>query len=272
MKIGVRDTMGSTWPVAVVAVTLSVATMTVLSGQQQGFFDPQGMFTHGQNIAPSFDGWQEKPDGTIDLIFGYMNRNWEEQPDVPIGPNNNIEPGGPDLGQPTHFFPRRNRHVFRVGVPKDFGKKEIVWTLVVHGKTEKAYATLKNEYALDQTTITANELSRVPAGAAENRAPIVTLEGDKYRTVKVGQPLSLSAFVSDDGIFKPTPAPPFFPGAEPGFNPAMGLRVAWFVYRGAGQVTFAPEQFKVYMDVKGNSPWAPGWTQPPLQGDRKSVV
>lgn len=137
---------------------------------------------------------------------------------------------------------------------------------------EKAYATLKSEYALDQTTITANELSTVPPGAVENKPPVVTLEGDSRRTIKVGQPLNLSAFVIDDGIFKPAAAPPFFPGAEPGFNPARGLRVAWFVYRGAGKVTFEPEQFKVYMDVKGNSPWAAGWTPPPLPADGKHPV
>ena len=53
-----------------------------------------------------------------------MNRNWEEEIDVPVGPDNNIQPGGPDQGQPTHFQPRRNRFMFRVRVPKDFSEKE----------------------------------------------------------------------------------------------------------------------------------------------------
>ena len=58
---------------------------------------------------------------------------------------------GPDLGQPTNFFPRRNRFVFQVRVPKDFGTKEIVWTLTSKGRTEKAYGTLKPDYVLDDT-------------------------------------------------------------------------------------------------------------------------
>ena len=56
----------------------------------------------------------------------------------PIGAGNNLEPGGPDRGQPTHFFPRRNQFVFKVRVPPDFGNKEVVWTLTSNGVTEKA--------------------------------------------------------------------------------------------------------------------------------------
>ena len=83
----------------------------------------------GQNIAPVYEGFWPHDDGTIDLWFGYYNRNWEEEIDVPIGPDNNMEPGGPDLGQPTHFFPRRSQFVFKVTVPADFGENEIVWSL-----------------------------------------------------------------------------------------------------------------------------------------------
>src|SRR5712691_11023672 len=70
----------------------------------------------GQNIAPAYEGWEPNPDGSFNLVFGYLNRNWEEEFHVPIGPNNSIEPGGPDQGQPAYFFPRRNRFVFRVRV------------------------------------------------------------------------------------------------------------------------------------------------------------
>src|SRR5207237_573413 len=94
----------------------------------------------GQNIAPAFEGWEANADGSFNMMFGYFNRNWQEQPVVAIGPGNNIEPGGPDQGQPTRFFPRRNKLVFSVHVPKDFGNKELVWTLTVNGKTERAYA------------------------------------------------------------------------------------------------------------------------------------
>src|SRR5512145_1513468 len=96
-------------------------------------------YLRGQNISPAFEGWETDPDGSRYFLFGYMNRNWEEELDVPIGPDNNIEPGGPDQGQPTHLQPRRNRFVFRVPVPKNFTEKdEMIWTLTTKGKTEKA--------------------------------------------------------------------------------------------------------------------------------------
>jgi hypothetical protein len=268
--------LGCGWlQVAVCAVMLSVPALSAVGVQRTldpQTFDPNAMYKTGQNIAPAFDGWIVNPDGTFDMVFGYMNRNWEEQPDVPIGPNNNIEPGGPDRGQPTHFFPRRNRHVFRVRVPKDFGEKELVWTLVVNGIVERAYATLKPDYVLEPVVMTHNEGGGTPREAGENTPPVVRLEGDAQRTAKVGEPLSLNAFVSDDGLLKPRPAPRLSPGLQPGWSTAAGLRVAWFVYRGAGTVTFDPEQFKVYADIKGNSPFAPGWTPPLVPADGKYSV
>ena len=65
----------------------------------------------GQNIAPVYEGFETNPDGSFHLLFGYYNRNWEEQIDVPVGPENYLEPGGPDLGQPTHFFPLSLIHI-----------------------------------------------------------------------------------------------------------------------------------------------------------------
>ena len=82
-----------------------------------------------------------------------MNSNWLQEFDVPIGADNNIEPGGPDQGQPTHFYPRRNPFLFTIKVPKDLGTKELVWTLTANGKTEKAYASLKTDYQIDAQVI-----------------------------------------------------------------------------------------------------------------------
>src|SRR5437588_815711 len=114
----------------------------------------QPSYSKGQSVNAAFEGWEQNADGSYKFLFGYMNSNWEEEFDVPIGPDNNIEPGGPDRGQPTHFFPRRNRFVFWVNVPKDFGDKELVWTLTTHGKTSKAYATLRQDYFLDNMVLT----------------------------------------------------------------------------------------------------------------------
>ena len=71
-------------------------------------------YSKGQNVAPAYEGWEQDADGTKYFLFGYMNRNWEEEIDVPVGPDNGFNVGGADQGQPTHFLPRRNRFVFRV--------------------------------------------------------------------------------------------------------------------------------------------------------------
>ena len=84
--------------------------------------------------------------------------------------------------------------------------------------------------------------------------------------------MTLTAVATDDGVPKLYALPP-----RPTLVTtvaARGLRVAWFVYRGAGAVTFEPEQFKVWEDrrVGANPPWGPGWEPPPLPPDGKWVT
>ena len=272
-------------------------------------------YSRGQNISPAYEGWEENPDGSKSFLFGYMNRNWEEEIDVPVGPENNLEPGGPDHGQPTHFLPRRNRFVFRVRVPKNFSDTdEMIWTLTTKGKTEKAYATLRTDYKIDDVVI-ASETGALGAGTSSpemraNKRPLVAVEGEKRRTVKVGEPLTLITLVTDDGVPRRrgagaaqaqagrgrgaagqgqgagAPADPGNPvqglegrGRNPAYNPpsritvgkANGLHLSWFVYRGAGKVTFDPPQVEVWEDTRAgaNSPWAPLWTPPTLPADGK---
>jgi hypothetical protein len=264
---------------------LRTASLPLLAGTVMGFVGlvavtdirAQGTYKSGQNIAVAYEGWEENPDGTYNLVFGYFNRNWDEELDVPIGPNNNVEPGGPDQGQPTHFLPRRNRFVFRIKVPKDFAKKEVVWTLTSHGKTERAYATLRPEYITDPQLqqFDVGDFGHDDRRERQNKAPVVKIDGDLRRTVTVGEPLVLTALASDDGIPKVRKAPAGNANVPPGRQPSLGLRVAWFVYRGsATEVTFDPGQAKVYPDYRPNtnSWWTPGWTPPPLPADGKFPV
>lgn len=207
------------------------------------------------------------------MVFGYLNRNYEEQLHIPVGPDNNVSPGPADQGQPAHFLPRRNRYVFRVKVPKDFGNKEVVWTVTANGKTEKAYATLKPEYVSDPRVMMINHNSGVSdADKSINKAPEARVEGTAPRNVKVGETLTLVAFISDDGVPKRRAAA----GAlSTGASGAKGLRVSWFVYRGPGKaVTFDPEQFNVWVDYrpKANTPWTASWAPPPLPPDGQFPV
>src|SRR5688572_2213611 len=85
---------------------ICVCTVALLGFRQA--IDAQS-YSRGQNVSPAFEGWERNADGSFNFLFGYMNRNWEEELNVPIGPENNLSPGAPDQGQPTHFLPRRNR-------------------------------------------------------------------------------------------------------------------------------------------------------------------
>ena len=233
----------------------------------------------GQNIAPVYEGFWLHEDGSIDLWFGYYNRNWEEEINVPIGPDNNLDPGGPDLGQPTHFFPRRSQFVFKVKVPEDFGNREIVWSLTSNGVNEKAYATLRPEYAVDETVMMANFGAGGQTGfhpdMMGNKFPSVTLDVPDTMTVSAGEPVMLSAVAMDDGKPSPRSIPTFMIG-QSHFVPdsATGLRLSWFQYRGPGDVLFDPPQTKVWQDHRdgGNSPWSTGWETPPIPADNKWIT
>lgn len=255
-------------------------------------------YSRGQNASPAYEGWEQNADGTYSFLFGYMNRNWDEELNVSIGPDNNIEPGGPDQGQPTRLLPRRNRFVFRVRVPPDWGQKELVWTLTTKGKTEKAYATLRPDYFIDDVVI-ASETGALGAGTSSpevrsNKRPSVKLDGDQTRWAKVGEPVTIVAWVADDGIPKPRgaigaavrPSRPTNASAVAPRNPALtppsrltvgkrvGLHLSWFVYRGDGSVSFEPAQVKVWEETRtgANSPWAPLWVPPAIPLDGKHEV
>src|SRR6185503_9373782 len=89
----------------------------------------------GSSVTPAYEGWYFEKDGSVRLLVGYFNRNTKQEFDIPVGPNNRIEPGGPDMGQPTHFGTGRGWGVFSIAVPKDFGTKKLTWTLVANGYT-----------------------------------------------------------------------------------------------------------------------------------------
>jgi hypothetical protein len=244
-------------------------------------------YSKGQPTSPAYEGWQPNADGSFDMIFGYMNENWEEETDVPVGPDNSFEPAGPDRGQPAHFFPRRNRFVFRVKVPKDWGDKDVIWTLTTHGKTIKAYGSLRLDYLVDDMIFT-SETGAIGAGTSSpeiraNKPPTLEAAGDSIRTVKVGQPLVLSAHVTDDGVPKRRPRGAFLDRSNNAnikdirlvaprqvtVGSATGLWVACYPFRAPGPVHMSPDQPKTWEDTRAgaNSQWAPLWDPPAAPPD-----
>ena len=228
----------------------------------QGNPEPNSFkFNSGQGLQPIFEGWSKNPDGTFSMYFGYFNRNFAETLVVPVGPENKIEPGAPERGQPAVFGTRIHRKEFSVTVPKDWGKKELVWSVTVRGTTEKAVAWLQPEWEIDPIyggkTRSAESLKNTP--------PKVSL--DVPSSISLPSALTLTATVQDDGLpvprkpqlsaaaaaqqtpptLKPLPdqaevpvnVPTIASGARPrGAQGPQGLVVNWMVWRGPAAVTF----------------------------------
>jgi hypothetical protein len=240
-------------------------------------------YMRGQSVSPAYEGWWPNEDGSFTMFFGYMNSNWEEEFDVPIGPLNAVEPGGPDQGQPTHFYPRRSPFLFTIRVPKNFGTKELIWTLTTNGRTEKAYASLKSDYQIDKQTISTEvggDGGSLRDELRTNVPPELKVEGQAQRTVKVGAPLTLIAFAKDPdnlparragrGQAVVRPETLYRPPQSIVPSDANGIRLSWIVYRGpARQVVFDPVQMKTWTDSRAyaNSPWSPPYSVPEPPAD-----
>jgi hypothetical protein len=187
----------------------------------------------GASVTGSFEGWFKNPDGAYSLLLGYFNRNAEQEMDIPIGPNNRIEPGGPDQGQPTHFLSGRQWGIFAIKVPADFGDKKLTWTIVANGQTMVIPADLKVDY----------EISPFEEAAVHNTPPVLSfdehgpiVQGPQgltvNRTAKVGVPLQLTIFPSDDAkLTTSSGAPPRNLGGP--------VVLTWSKYRGPGEVKFS---------------------------------
>ena len=177
---------------------LCLVTIRTVSEDARAQADPQNyLFNSGQTIQPFFEGWAHNPDGSYEMHFGYLNRNYVEELAVPIGADNRIAPDGPDRGQPTFFYPRVNHRVFSVTVPAEWGDKELVWQVTVRDQTYRAIGWLQAEWEISANPAAA----RLPASAAPNQAP--TLVVDAARTATTSGPLTMTATVSDDGLPEP---------------------------------------------------------------------
>lgn len=259
---------------ASLAALIATAAVTLVRAQQLQYLS-------GQSVAPFFEGWEQNADGSFDLVFGYLNRNFREELNIPIGPANKIEPATLEQPQPTYFYPRRHRFMFRVRVPKDWGRQDVIWSVTANGKTEKAVGYLLPEQAIDDEVIAHNRGGGGGPGGPENKAPSIAMDGDLRRTTSVDSPLTLTVSVSDDGRPpRAKTAPQVSVSDQPGVGVdvdgsgrrlpaagrfarrnAPGLRVAWILWRGPGKVAFDP------WFMEGVDDHQPGWAPPELPAD-----
>ncbi len=210
-------------------------------GQQRLSSEPPHF--SGQGVTPAFEGWFKNQDGSFSILVGYYNRNMKQAVDIPIGPDNKIEPGGPDRGQPTHFAIGRGWGPFVITVPKTFGDKEFIWTLTVNGQTNSIPVNTKPLWEiapyLDALNNTPPWLSFQPF---EENGPMIA--GPRplviSKTVKVGTPLPITAYVADDTVIGPGRLPPANP-----------ITLNWATLRGPAEVKFSVDKPKVdKIDVK----------------------
>ncbi len=158
----------------------------------------------GEPVAPFFEGWYGNADGTYTFSFGYFNLNMEEILEIPIGPDNFVEPAAFNGGQPTHFpvDPRRDRGVFTVTVPASYGHGQgrVVWTIRANGVTYSVPA---------RAGIEALQLDYGPRGMG-SVPPLLRLEPNgmegqhptgvrlsQPRVATVGNPLALTVWASE---------------------------------------------------------------------------
>src|SRR5439155_3396152 len=181
------------WFVSLTALVFALVVSRGVAAQSNP--DPFGFkFNSGQSVQPIFEGWSKTSGGGFLMHFGYLNRNYVETMEIPVGPDNKLDPGDPDRGQPTFFNARIHRMAFSVPVPGDWGKKELVWSVTVHGRTEKAVGWLEPEWEIDPIYFG----KKRTAESLKNTPPKLTL--DVPAAVTLPNALTLTATVADDGL------------------------------------------------------------------------
>jgi len=193
----------------------------------------------GNSVTGALEGWFKNPDGTFNILVGYYNRNRKQELDIPIGPNNFIEPGGPDHGQPTHFMSGRGWGLFVIQVPADFGDKKFTWTIVANGKTTVIPLSLKTDWEVSPL-IEAGVGNTPPVLSFDEHGPTVQgpLALTAERTAKAGEPLPITVWVSDDAKFTSSS------GSRPK-NLGTPVTLHWVPYRTPGHVTLSAERPEV---------------------------
>ena len=227
-------------------LTIALLAAGAAAAQQPSLpptYGVQTRFDRGQDVVPSFDGWVRNADGTCAMVFGYLNRNYQEEPIIPPGPDNKLEPGPIDQGQPTFFLTRRHAWMFFAKVPCDWGSKELVWSITVNGRTEKAYGSMRmEEEILPRTVQSRGNLN--PGTENPNKPPVITVQPPQNVAVNTAD--HLLASVTDDGLPKPR-VPKARAETAAGTaqtNSAtvrrLPLNVAWMLYRGPAKAVFDP--------------------------------
>lgn len=200
------------------AVPIPPPTVPVVQAPRMPIAPPAVM---GASVTPALEGWFKNADGTATILIGYMNRNRSQTFDIPVGPNNKIEPGGPDFGQPTHFLLGRNYGVFSITVPRDFGTKRYTYTITANGQPQTITLGLANGYMVEPFFRNDNgntpPVAKVEPTGPEMKGPVRGIS--ETLTGNVGEPVTLTVYATDKGNTVDQQnqfGPPLTPGAGRG--------------------------------------------------------
>ena len=206
----------------------------LLSGQTTSMPAPRR--AAGDSVTGAFEGWYYNPDGSRTFLVGYYNRNSQQELDIPIGPNNRIEPGGPDLGQPTHFLPGRQWGMFTVAAPKEFKDTDrYTWTIVANGQSMSIPLRLHTDYVMSPfkeiaVSNTPPVLKLEPNGTGV-QGPLANIATAPARSASAATALEIPLWAADDMKFTSG-------NGAPMSTPRPPVQVRWSKYRGPGAVTF----------------------------------
>jgi len=207
----------------------------------------------GDSITPAYEGWFYNPDGSRSFLIGYYNRNARQELDIPVGPNNHIDPGGPDMGQPTHFLTGRQWGMFVLPAPREFKPTDsYTWTIVANGQSVTIPFRLHPDYVMSPfkeiaVGNTPPVLRFEPNGTAF-QGPLATLTTAPTKTAAAGSPVPIEVWVGDDMKYTSgTNAPPST-GRQP-------VSTSLSKYRGPGKVTFDKTKPPVEKQAAGTLPF-----------------
>jgi hypothetical protein len=246
-------------------------------------------YLKGQSLQPVFEGWEPNADGTYTMWFGYLNRNWDERLVIPVGPDNTMQPGGPDRGQPTVFITgdrRRQYFAFKVVLPADWPKdRDLVWTVTANGATQKAFGSLWPVWLISHDVISANRgAMRDTDPSTVNKPPVVSRPAQDV-TVAAGMPVTLTITVADDDMPKRRRPGELVAGggsvvpqsskresagrtAADGMPPMRdSLRVTFVQWRGPGTASFQPDVARV-LDALGKQTGTAGTATTSVKFDK----
>ena len=223
------------------------ATLTGAGGQGVGQTPSplplsQSIRERGSSVTGAYEGWFYGKDGATYALVGYFNRNTKQEFDIPIGPNNRIEPGGPDQGQPTHFNPGRQWGGFVVKLPRDLSNKRLTWTIVANGFTNAITLHTQADYIVEPYEDAANKNTppKIKFDAAGQVFTGPPVGSAAKLTAAVGAPVALTAWVTDEGPKINIPEPGRGRGRGRGGEPAAGRGAEPAAGRGGDAAAQAP--------------------------------